>query len=96
MSHSQGGQPGWSEGNPGTDFFSVGGTNFARYVSSTNTWTTEAALPVSVGSWVAPQWIDADDTSLETVVRHVDYLVERMGIDHVGFGSDFEGADPPP
>jgi membrane dipeptidase len=24
-------------------------------------------------------------------VRHVDHLVERMGVDHVGFGSDFDG-----
>jgi membrane dipeptidase len=35
------------------------------------------------------------ETPLETVVRHVDYLVERMGIDHVGFGSDFDGARVP-
>jgi len=35
------------------------------------------------------------DTPLETVVRHIDYLVERMGIDHVGLGSDYEGAVPP-
>jgi membrane dipeptidase len=31
-------------------------------------------------------------TPIEEIVRHVDYLVDRMGIDHVGFGSDFEGA----
>jgi membrane dipeptidase len=35
------------------------------------------------------------ETPLATVVRHVDYLVERMGIDHVGFGSDFDGAKVP-
>ncbi|HKH11290.1 MAG TPA: dipeptidase [Rubrobacter sp.] len=35
------------------------------------------------------------DTPLETVVRHVDYLVERLGIDRVGFGSDFDGAKVP-
>jgi membrane dipeptidase len=29
------------------------------------------------------------------MVRHVDYLVERMGIDGVGFGSDFDGVDIP-
>ena len=28
-------------------------------------------------------------------MRHVDYLVERMGVDHVAFGSDFEGATVP-
>jgi membrane dipeptidase len=32
------------------------------------------------------------DTPLETIVRHVDHLVDRMGVEHVGFGSDFEGA----
>jgi membrane dipeptidase len=31
-------------------------------------------------------------TPLTEIVRHVDYLVQRMGIDHVAFGSDFEGA----
>ena len=28
-------------------------------------------------------------------MRHVDYLAERMGVDHVAFGSDFEGATMP-
>ncbi len=32
------------------------------------------------------------DTPLEVVTDHVIYLVERLGIDHVGFGSDFDGA----
>jgi membrane dipeptidase len=31
------------------------------------------------------------DTPLSEIVRHVDYLVGRMGIDHVAFGSDFDG-----
>ena len=35
------------------------------------------------------------DTPLETVVRHVDYLVGRVGIEGVGFGSDFDGAKVP-
>jgi len=34
-------------------------------------------------------------TSYLEIVRHMDYLVERMGIDHVGFGSDFDGARIP-
>jgi membrane dipeptidase len=32
---------------------------------------------------------------IEWMVRHINYLVERMGIDHVGFGSDFDGAKIP-
>lgn len=31
-------------------------------------------------------------TPLDAIVAHVDYLVERLGIDRVGFGSDFDGA----
>jgi membrane dipeptidase len=32
------------------------------------------------------------DTPLDVLVDHIDYLVERIGIDRVGFGSDFDGA----
>jgi membrane dipeptidase len=35
------------------------------------------------------------DTPLSVVVRHIDYLVECLGIDRVGFGSDFDGATMP-
>ncbi len=35
------------------------------------------------------------DTPLADVVRHIDYLVDRIGIDHVGFGSDFGVATVP-
>jgi membrane dipeptidase len=35
------------------------------------------------------------DTPLDTMVDHVDYLVERLGIGRVGFGSDFDGATVP-
>jgi membrane dipeptidase len=38
---------------------------------------------------------EEEDTPIQTVVRHVDYLVERIGIDRVGFGSDFDGAKVP-
>jgi membrane dipeptidase len=34
-------------------------------------------------------------TPLARVVDHVDHIVERIGIDHVGFGSDFDGAKVP-
>ncbi|MGH3086579.1 MAG: dipeptidase, partial [Rubrobacteraceae bacterium] len=35
----------------------------------------------------------AEDTNtpLEVMVRQIDYLVERVGVDRVGFGSDFDG-----
>jgi membrane dipeptidase len=35
------------------------------------------------------------NTPLETIVRHVDYLVESLGVERVGFGSDFGVATVP-
>jgi membrane dipeptidase len=35
------------------------------------------------------------DVPLATMVRHIDYLVERLGIERVGLGSDFDGATIP-
>jgi membrane dipeptidase len=39
-------------------------------------------------------WNEAD-TPLDMMVRHIDYLVEHLGIDCVGFGTDFDGATIP-
>lgn len=39
-------------------------------------------------------WNNAD-TPLEVMVRHIDYLVEHLGIDCVGLGTDFDGATIP-
>ena len=41
---------------------------------------------------------DADlrpDTPLATILDHVEYAAERMGVEHVVLGSDFDGAHPP-
>jgi len=35
------------------------------------------------------------DTPIDVMVRQIDYLAERVGIDRVGFGSDFDGAKIP-
>jgi membrane dipeptidase len=35
------------------------------------------------------------NTPLETLVKHIDYLVEKVGIERVGLGSDFDGATLP-
>ena len=35
------------------------------------------------------------DVPLETMVQHIDHLVEKLGIDRVGLGSDFDGASIP-
>ena len=46
-------------------------------------------------SFLREDGADNGATPLTTVVRHVDYLVERVGIDRVGVGSDFDGAKVP-
>ncbi|WP_158780634.1 dipeptidase [Pantoea sp. BAV 3049] len=37
----------------------------------------------------------AEDATVLEIVRHVDYLVEKLGEDNVGFGSDFDGTTLP-
>ena len=32
------------------------------------------------------------ETPIADIVRHIDYIAERIGVEHVGFGSDFDGA----
>jgi membrane dipeptidase len=42
-----------------------------------------------------PDGRDDVQTPLSDMVRHMDYLVEKLGIDHVALGSDFDGASIP-
>ncbi len=36
-----------------------------------------------------------EDTPLHTITRHICYLIDKAGEDHVGFGSDFDGTAVP-
>ena len=36
------------------------------------------------------------NTPLEVLIRHLDYLVEHVGLERVGFGSDYDGGITPP
>jgi membrane dipeptidase len=42
-----------------------------------------------------PEARDGSGASLSDIVRHVDYVVNRIGVDHVALGSDFDGAQMP-
>jgi membrane dipeptidase len=46
-------------------------------------------------SALRPDGANDTDTSLDVVVDHVDHLVDRMGVEHVALGSDFDGATIP-
>jgi membrane dipeptidase len=47
-----------------------------------------------VGFVRADGWREAD-TPVSRIVEHFTYLIERMGVDHVGFGADLDGAQIP-
>ena len=34
-------------------------------------------------------------TALDTIVSHIEYVVGRIGVEHVALGSDFDGCHPP-
>jgi len=53
---------------------------------------------VGINFAVSDLWEDARrdaDLPLEILVRHLDYLVERLGIEGVALGSDFDGTSVP-
>jgi len=43
-------------------------------------------------SFLRPDGRMSADTPLDLMVRQLDYLIDRLGEDHVGLGSDFDGA----
>lgn len=44
-----------------------------------------------VGVNFAPHFIDPVKATVERVVDHIDHIVDLVGLDHVGLGSDFDG-----
>lgn len=49
-----------------------------------------------VGVVFYPSFItDNDEANIDDIVNHIDYIVNLVGIDHVGLGSDFDGATLP-
>jgi membrane dipeptidase len=50
---------------------------------------------VFAAPFVRPDGADDPDTPLGTIAAHVRYAADRMGVEHVGLGSDFDGATMP-
>jgi membrane dipeptidase len=46
-------------------------------------------------SFVRPDFADDPDTPITTIVDHARYVVDRIGVEHVALGSDFDGATIP-
>lgn len=45
--------------------------------------------------FLRPDGRKSPEMTLEPALRHLDHLISRLGEDHVGFGSDFDGATIP-
>jgi len=45
--------------------------------------------------FLRPDGQSGTDTPLDTMARHLDHLIANAGLDHVGLGSDFDGAHVP-
>jgi membrane dipeptidase len=45
--------------------------------------------------FLRPDFANDPDTPLELIVEHVRYIADRVGVQHVAFGSDFDGATIP-
>jgi microsomal dipeptidase-like Zn-dependent dipeptidase len=54
-----------------------------------------ASLGGVVGITFVPKFL-ADGATLSDVVDHASHVADLVGVDHVGFGSDFDGMGPPP
>jgi len=51
---------------------------------------------VNFGTWfLLADGADPEQVGLADIVRQVDYIAGRIGVDHVAFGSDFDGAVVP-
>ena len=45
--------------------------------------------------FLRPDFADDPDTPLELIAQHAAYIAGRIGVQHVGLGSDFDGATIP-
>ncbi len=45
--------------------------------------------------FLRPDLEEDEDTPLELIARHATHVAERIGVEHVGLGSDFDGTTVP-
>ncbi|MFB0558853.1 MAG: membrane dipeptidase, partial [Candidatus Bathyarchaeia archaeon] len=44
----------------------------------------------------APAFVAKENATVENVVDHIDHIIDLVGPDYVGLGSDFDGIGRPP
>jgi membrane dipeptidase len=68
---------------------------FAKHSVELKALSEKYGRSKAIDTLIAKHQIDADATrpSIEVLIDHVDYIVKMIGVDHVGFGADFDGAE---
>ncbi len=68
---------------------------FAKYDAELTTLSAKYGRSNGIDTLIALHPADAEATkpSIEKLIDHVDYIVKMIGVDHVGFGADFDGAE---
>ncbi|MDQ7948464.1 MAG: dipeptidase [Pedobacter sp.] len=68
---------------------------FAKYDSELKSLSAKYGRSNAIDTLISLHPADAEATkpSIETLIDHVDYIVKLIGVDHVGFGADFDGAE---
>jgi membrane dipeptidase len=68
---------------------------FTKYDAELKALTTKYGRSNAIDTLIALHPTDAEATkpSIEILIDHVDYIVKMIGVDHVGFGADFDGAE---
>lgn len=68
---------------------------FAKYDNELKQLSAKYGRSNAIDTLIALHQKDADATrpSIELLVDHIDYIVKLIGVDHVGLGADFDGAE---
>ncbi|RZL49893.1 MAG: membrane dipeptidase [Pedobacter sp.] len=68
---------------------------FTKYSDELKSLSAKYGRSNAIDTLISKHPADADATrpSVEVLIDHVDYIVKMIGIDHVGFGADFDGAE---
>lgn len=68
---------------------------FAKYEAELQSLSVKYGRSNAIDTLIALHPKDADATrpSIEKLIDHVDYIVKMIGVDHVGMGADFDGAE---
>ncbi len=68
---------------------------FAKHSVELKALSEKYGRSKAIDTLIAKHQKDADATrpSIEVLIDHVDYIVKMIGVDHVSFGADFDGAE---